>query len=596
MAKAIRYALRFDDAVHHYVDVEVVFPQEWIAERPQRPLDLSLAVWTPGSYMLREYARNLESVHARDQDDRPLRIEKTSKNRWRVLTSAQCQEVKVSYRVYCREMTVRTNWVERDFALLNGAPTFLTPVGHADVPCQVSIVLPTAWGRIVTSLKQLEPGGDFIADDYDDLVDSPILCGNPDLQFFVEDDKEHLLATVGGGHIFDGNRAATDAARIVQAHQKFWNCTPYARYVFLNLLTEGRGGLEHRNSSVLMSSPWVSRSRDDYVDWLGLVSHEFFHVWNIKRLRPEALGPFDYEAENYTQSLWIAEGLTAYYDDLQVHRAGLSTQAEYLARLSRNIEQVQKAPGRLVQSLAQASWDAWIKFYRRDENTDNSAVSYYAKGCVVGFLLDAKIRQHTQDKACLDTVMRQAYEKFSGKHGYREQAFRQLAQDVAGADLQDFFAQTVDSTHELDYQQALDWWGLTFEVPEMARAEHVPQKIGGYMGVQTRVVGHKLLVSQVLRDTPAYQCGLNVDDEIIAWDNFRVGPAQFAQRVEQTPPGSQVTLLVARRDRLLGLEVQVQKASRTSWRLYVRTKRSDAQQARLSRWLGTTQASSGVGG
>ena len=215
----------------------------------------------------------------------------------------------------------------------------------------------------------------------------------------------------------------------------FWGAAPYPRYVIFNLLTESGGGLEHKNACTLMSSRWKSRTREGYLDWLGLVSHEFFHAWNGKRLRPVELGPFDYEREVYTRGLWMVEGITSYYGDLMVRRAGFSTRKEYLKALGKTIEGVQTTPGRLVQSLDESSFDAWIKLYRRDENTGNSGVSYYTKGEVVAFLLDAKIRRATGGQRSLDDAMRLAYQRYSGERGYRPEEMRKVFEEVAGTGL-----------------------------------------------------------------------------------------------------------------------------------------------------------------
>ncbi|HET6347102.1 MAG TPA: hypothetical protein VFH51_19360, partial [Myxococcota bacterium] len=503
MIRSIRYTLRFPSASQHYVDIEATFPGE------AGGITLMLAVWTPGSYMLREYARHLEGVRAASFTGEALAVRKVAKNRWHVACDGD-GDVAVSYRVYGRELTVRNNWIERDFAMLNGAPTFLTRVGSERTPHDVTVELPATWKSVYTAMPKHPDGGPchYRAEDFDQLVDSPLLLGNAAAYPFEVGEKEHVLVNEGEGGVWDGPRSAADVAKLVQQNLKMWGALPYPRYVFLNVLCDGRGGLEHKDSSVMMASRWATRTRSDYVDWLGLISHEFFHVWNIKRLRPEALGPFDYEREVPTRSLWVAEGLTAYYDDLNVHRAGLSTQKEYLERLSKSIEQVQTTPGRRVQPLGDASFDAWIKHYRRDENTDNTAISYYIKGTVVGFLLDAKIRQATGNKKCLDDVMRLAFSRYAGARGYREEEFRAAAQEVAAAPLGSWFGTAVDSTEELDFTEALAWYGLQFKKPEAAKADgEAPPNKAGWLGISSRQEGGRLMVSEVVRDTPAYSAG-----------------------------------------------------------------------------------------
>lgn len=587
----IEYTLRFGGAVQHYVDVDAVFATDNAA-----PLELMMAVWTPGSYMLREYARHVEAVHATDAAGRALVVTKTRKNRWSV-ADHRAGGVRLHYRVYCREMTVRNNWVEQDFAMLNGAATFLTRVHNNAVPHGVRIELPGTWKKIVTALPPHADGdvGHFVASDFDTLVDSPWLLGNPAIREFEVGGKNHVLATEGGGEIWDGARAAADTQKLVETNLALWGSLPYGRYVFINLLTEGRGGLEHKDSTVLMASRWAARQRSDYVSWLGLVSHEFFHVWNIKRLRPEVLGPFDYEAEAHTPSLWIAEGLTAYYDDLNVRRAGLSSPREYLDALSKSIGQLQTTPGRAVQTLAASSFDAWIKYYRRDENSDNSGVSYYTKGTLVGFLLDAKIRAATDGTKSLDDVMRLAFARYSGARGYTEAQFRALCDEVAGASLGEFFARAVDSTAELVYDDALAWFGLVFvkkaeakgEPAEEGRADkETAQPKPGWLGISTRGEGGRLLITEIVRDAPAFAAGLNVDDELLAIDDYRVAANRLSDRLRLYPPTTVVTLLVARRERLVRLSVRLGEEPAKAWSLAPDPQATAEQQARLEAWLG----------
>jgi predicted metalloprotease with PDZ domain len=379
----IRYTLSFPAPHTHYVDVAASVPTSG-----QPHVELMMAVWTPGSYLVREYERHVEDVTAQTPDGRDLAVEKTAKNRWRIATGG-LPAIVVEYRVYGREMSVRTNWIESRFAFLNGAATFLTLADKTPRPHEITIVPAEGWTTSLTGLSVADEPHRYCAPDYDTLVDSPMLVGTPAVYDFVVNGVTHSLVNEGESGVFDGERAAGDVEAIVREHLRMWGTMPYDRYVFLNLITEAGGGLEHRNSAVLMTSRWATRTRKAYIGWLELVSHEFFHVWHIKRLRPIELGPFDYEREAYTRSLWAVEGITEYYGHLLLHRAGLTTRDEFLEALSEKIDALQTTPGRLVQSVAQASYDAWIKLYRPDENTPNTSISYYTKGAVIAFLLDA---------------------------------------------------------------------------------------------------------------------------------------------------------------------------------------------------------------
>ena len=580
-AEPLRYTLSFPAPQTHYMEVSVSVPTE---RRPD--VELMMAVWTPGSYLVREYERNLENVTAASPDGRALGVVKSDKNRWRITTGGAAT-VTVKYRVYAREMSVRTNWVEAGFALVNGAPTFLTLADRTPRAHELVITPAAGWARSMTSLPEMAGGAHrYRAPDFDTLADSPIVIGNPAVHEFTVDGKKHYLVNEGEGGIFDGARAAKDLEAIVREYRRMWGFLPYEKYLFLNLLTESGGGLEHKNSTVLMASRWTTRTRRTYNNWLNLASHEFFHAWNVKRLRPVELGPFDYENEVHTKNLWIAEGVTEYYGALTLHRAGITTREEYLDSVSDNIEELQTTPGRLVQSAEMASFDAWIKYYRPDENSINTAVSYYTKGAVVGLLLDARVRKATNGAKSLDDVMKAAYEKYSGMRGYTADEFRVVAEQVAGTSLKAFWDSAVSGTDELDYKEALDTLGLRF------RSVSVPADRPGraWLGIGTRNDAGRLVVTQVRRDTPALAAGLNVDDEILAIDDYRVRADRLDNRLEQYRSGDKAVFLVARREQLLRLELTFGTEPARAWRLEVNPSATEAQQSSRGRWLNPGRA------
>jgi len=549
---AISYTVRIPAPQTHYVEVEAAVPTGG-----QPHVELMMAVWTP--YVIREYAKNLEAVTARTADGRALVIEKSRKNRWRVETGG-ADPVMVSYRVYCHVMGVQDNWVDDEFALLNGAPTFLTLADGVARPHDVRIVLPPEWKTTATGMPPA-PGDSnhYRAPDYETLVDSPIVAGNPAVHEFIVEAKPHYLVDVGEDGVFDGGRAAGDLARIVREDARMWGGLPYDRYLFLNLLTGGGGGMEHSNSTALMSDRWSTRSRRNYLRWLDLASHEFFHAWNVKRLRPAELTPGEYETEPYTTSLGIAEGFTSYYGPLMVRRAGLSTEDELLAVLSREIRELQTTPGRLVESLSLSSFDTWIKFYRPDENSVNTAISYYTKGAVAGFLLDARVRTATQGAKTLDDVMRVALARNPVGGGYTPAAFRAAASEAAGTDLSGWFARVFDSTAELDYREALDWFGLRF-----GRESQSQQ---AWLGAETKVEDGRLVVTHIPRGTPAYEAGLDTGDEIVGFGDFRVRAADWERQLANYQPGDRLALLVARRGRLARIGVTLGREPAMAWTL-----------------------------
>lgn len=587
----IRYSVSFPAPHTHYVEVEA-----WVPTSGAADVDLMMAVWTPGSYLVREYAKHVDDLTAQTPDGKKLGVSKTRKNRWRIATGG-ADEVRVSYRVYGRTMSVQMNWIDDSFALLNGAATFLTLADDVSRPHEVTVEPAQGWKSVIAGLPDA-PGGKpnhFLAEDFDELVDGPIYAGNPAVYEFEVDGVPHLLVNEGEGGLWDGPRSAKDVEAIVRVQRDFWGFLPYKRYVFFNILGESGGGLEHKNSTVLMASRWATRTRSSYLGWLNLVSHEFFHVWNVKRLRPIELGPFDYENEVQTPSLWIAEGITAYYDRLFVRRAGLCTTAEFLAgdppsfgndQTLSEVERLQTTHGRLVQSLADSSLDTWIKLYRRDENTPNMSISYYVKGAVVAFLLDAKIRKTTEGAKSLDDVMRLAYPRYSGETGFTAEQFEAMASEVAGTDLSDFFDRAIRSTEELDYDEAFDWFGLRFSKDKNRKATSSKKRAKGWLGISAKNEDGRLMVTQVKRETPGYEAGFNVGDEILGIGEDRIPAGQWSKRLEYFEPGDKVSILIARRDRFRRLEATFGQEPPRDWTLEALPTPSDAQKKHRANWLG----------
>jgi predicted metalloprotease with PDZ domain len=584
-------------------------------------------------------------------EGKPLPFEKTRKNRWQVET-AGVANFTVKYRVYCNELSVRTNWVGKQFAMLNGAPTFLTIPGRLDEKHVVKLMLPNGWTRSATSLKQTgDTPHTFVAEDFDELVDSPIVAGNIYVYPFTVGGVEHQLVNVGESGYWDGTKAATDLKRVVEAHQEMWKVVPYDRYLFLNMIAESGGGLEHNNSCLIMTSRWSFRDSRRYQSWLSLASHEFFHTWNVRRLRPQPLAKYDYENEVYTDGLWIAEGITSYYEDLALVRAGLISRNDFLSQLSRNVQGVQRTDGRKVQSLKDSSFDAWIKFYRPDENASNTRISYYSKGAVVAFLLDAKIRKRTKGKKSLDDVMRVMFKKYS-KPGFTSEQFRKTASDVAGTDLSDWFVSVIDSTDELDYSD-IEALGIVVPnkeepaeskpdspkstekkspdaesengktrprkkgkpkskaaqkaeskskpddseaVSESGKASSVqlksktPAKLKPWLGISTSDSSGRVTISSVKQNSPGFDVGLNTGDEVIALNGFRV-TGSVESRLDQYEVGEEVELLIARRGELITIRVEIGSLETENWQLRFVAKPSESQNLQLDRWLNGAEAS-----
>lgn len=583
----IQYRVSFRQSESHRVDIELTVPTDGKAT-----IELMMPVWTPGSYLVREYARQIETITASNGlSNAPLHLEKRTKNRWQI-ECAGVSEIVVRYTLYCREMGVRTNWVERDFAFLTGAATYLTRVDTLDRQHIVRLDATPNWPHVATSLaKQSDDTWVRVAKNFDELVDSPIVLGNIDVQSFECGGAKHYLASVGTDGLWNTKAAVKDVQRIVETEQKFWGEVPYAEYWFLNLATESGGGLEHDNSTVLMTSRWTMRQKSKYTDWLGLVSHEFFHTWNVRRLRPKALTNYDFENEQYTNELWVAEGVTSYYDDLLLARSGLCSPKEYLDRISKGIAGVQNAPGRLVQPLSQSSFDAWIKFYRPDENANNSRVSYYTKGSLVAMVLDAEIRLATKNAKSLDDVMRQLWKEHR-VGGYVTADVLRIANQVSGQKLDAWFQDHIDGTKELDFASMLKVYGLEWKPKESKESTDKKEltenkeKFGStYVGMDVTAQQGKAMIDKVTKGSPAENAGINSGDELISLDGYRIAAESWSERLGLYRPNETLECIVARRGKILKLPLKLGEQPKESWTLQRIAKPSDEQEVAWQSWL-----------
>lgn len=453
----ITFTVRFPAPDKHVAEIEAWYPTNGRAS-----VELMMPIWTPGFYRVENYASQVRDLSANTPDGQALKVEQPKKNRWMVQTGG-AKSIAVSYKLRCESRSVTTNWVGDDLAVLNGAATFLTLAETGKRPHDIRLELPGSWERSITALGAAPDGraNHYRAADFDTLVDSPIVAGNPELHEFDVAGSKHVVANFGDFTGWDGKRAAGDLETLVREHRRMWGALPFKRYVFLCVFRRGGGGLEHRDSTLVTCNAAAMRTPASYLSWLNFVSHEYFHAFNAKRLRPVELGPFDYEKAPRTSGLWVAEGITSYYDGLVTTRAGLAQPKDFLARRSANIDRLQKSPGRLKQTLEQASLDVWTSSFS-GLGGDSQTVSYYVKGPVVAFLLDAKIRQESRGTKSLDDVMRLAYERYSGEKGFTADQFRKTAEEVAGVDLQAWFHKAIASAEELDYAEALDWFGLQF--------------------------------------------------------------------------------------------------------------------------------------
>jgi len=557
-----------------------------------------LPTWVPGSYLIREFARHFISVRAQNPAG-AVTIVKEAKDTWR---AASCVgPLTVVAKVYAFDLSVRTAYLDVTRGYFNGGAMFLCPVGREGAPCTLQIAPPHGpvhgeW-RCATTLTPAEDAWTFRADDYDELIDHPVEMSAFQLGEFSAGGRAHQIAISGRADV-DMARVERDLAHVCQYQiDLFGGTPPFPRnYLFqVMVVGDGHGGLEHRSSTSLLTSrkslplPGSADTTDDYVNFLGLASHEYFHAWNVKRIKPQAFTPYDLSRESYTRQLWVFEGITSYYDDLALVRSGVISTPKYLELLGRAITNVLRTPGRHVQSIADASFDAWIKFYRPDENSPNAGVSYYAKGALVALALDLALR--LEGRSTLDDLMRALWQRHGeAGSGVPEDRIRMLASELAGRDLSDFFARYVDGTEDPPLAELLGGHGIALELRAATGANDrggkpaTTSKSRTWLGAK---LGADLKLQHVFTGGPAERAGLAPGDTLVAFDGVRASLEGLNTLLERRPPSAHVPIHHFRRDELmLSNVVLVAAPLDTAW-LALDDKATDTALARRAAWLGT---------
>jgi predicted metalloprotease with PDZ domain len=592
----IRYAIRPADPGAHLFHVTVSIDQP--DPQGQR---FALPAWNPGSYMIREFARHIVRLTAL-AGQRKLRVEKLDKHTWRC--AATEEEVTLAYEVYAFDLSVRAAYLDPEQALFNGAALFLAPIGRERDDCRLDIFPPPgaragSW-RLVTGLSPARGTragecGTYLARDYDELIDCPVQMGRFAHRRFDVHGTPHEIAIAGRVARLDLNRIQTDLTRLCEAHVRLFEPRrpqpPFDRYAFLTLaVDEGYGGLEHRNSSALICRrddlPYMGmkESTEGYRRFLGLVSHEYFHVWNVKRIRPRAFVPYDLARENYTRLLWVFEGFTAYYDDLMLARAGLMSRAQYLEALGRTLSTVMQRSARLKQSLAESSFDAWIKYYRQDENAPNSVVSYYQKGALVALALDLSIRQESGGRRSLDDLMRWLWRQWrqagASYAGVGEEAIVDALAQSTGLDLARAVRAWAEGTRDPDFATLLQTVGISLQRKLALESPHF-----ALLGLQLHGSGDAR-IAQVFDAGPAQQAGLAAGDVLVAMDDLRVMPARMDALLARYSPGDAVQVLAFRREELHRFELKLARQAPPRFVLEVDDKASAVVKRRRDAWCG----------
>ncbi len=542
--KGIQYTISIPNPNNHYAEVTLE-----ISNPKAGNLELYMPVWTPGSYLVREFSKNIESFYysfadgnidksaliaANQSGTSPVKSAKQSKNTWVITVPKNTKKITVGYRVYCFELSVRTSYIESQQALLNMASVLLTAKGYENLAGTELVSFPKTWQNFACTLDELPSGGvpeigtsrsiKFSYPNFDELVDAPLQLGNFEMLKFEVRGIPHYVAMVGINNA-NAQKLTTDMALVCETMTQIVDEHPCKKYIFfVHNVDNGGGGLEHKNSSVLMMQRLGYNDPGRYKGFLGLVAHEYFHLWNVKRIRPRELGPFNYNQENYTTLLWVAEGITSYYDEIALMRAGFSQPNEFLGSMAAYINSHENRPGSRVGSVSEMSFDAWIKEYRPNENSKNSTYSYYSKGVVIGALLDAWICSKTGGTKSLDDVMKYLWKNFAlntsknpNGEGFTEQDFKKALENAVGSSCEPFFSKLVHGYDDLqpEIEQSLGKDGIKLEVSKTTMTRDV-------MGISTELTGGKTVVKTVTRGSFAEQIGIQPNDEVLAINGFRV--------------------------------------------------------------------------
>jgi len=574
-AQTIAYQLRMPKPQNHYFEVEMT-----LSDFKEKELNLKLPVWAPGSYLVREFSKNLNLVKAYDEKNNEIQVVKKTKNTWTIKSNGE-KKIKVKYEVYSFELSVRTSFLDLTHGFVSGSCVFMFVDGHKDKKGTLEIVKPSIFKTISTAVPKAsisiakDGSENFEFTNYDQLVDCPIEIGNQVVFDFMASGVKHTVAMYGEGN-YDVPSLKRDMAKVIETETAVFGVNPNKEYVFIvHNVVDGQGGLEHCNSSTLSVNRWTYDG-SEYMNFLNLVAHEYFHLWNVKRIRPIELGPFDYDQENYTSLLWVMEGFTSYYDELLMLRAGFYTKEEFLNKLQGSINYVEGSVGSRVQPVAHASFDAWIKAYRPTENSANTTMTYYSRGSILAAIFDAMIIDNFKGKQCLDNFLQHLYKKFYVElnRGFSEAEFKTELEKFTGKNLDDFFKKYINGTEILPYAEVFDKVGLNVKDITTFKPS---------LGASVRDEGGKLIVKNVRAGSCAEDAGISVGDEIVGCNGNRVDQSMFEAMMAGLNTAETAELLIARDEKLFSVKVRMTNFRKPAFQL---VKQSDTKNESLyNYWL-----------
>jgi predicted metalloprotease with PDZ domain len=548
-SQSLSYQLRMPKPQNHYFEVEMT-----LSDFKEKQLDIKMPVWAPGSYLVREFSKNVNLVRAFDDKGKEIQVQKKKKNTWTISTDGN-KKIRVKYEVYSFELSVRTPFLDLTHGFVSGSGVFMYVEGYKDKKGILEVIPHSSFKTITTALPkaailvQKDGSQSFEFLNYDQLVDCPIEIGNQTVFDFMASGTKHTVAMYGEA-FYDIESLKIDMTKIIDAETAIFGSNPNKDYVFIvHNVVDGQGGLEHANSCVLSVNRWTYGG-SEYRNFLNLVAHEYFHLWNVKRIRPIELGPFDYDQENYTTLLWVMEGFTSYYDELILRRAGYYTKEEILAKIQSSVNYVEGSVGARVQPVAHASFDAWIKAYRPTENSANTSMTYYSRGTIHGAVFDAMIIDNSKGKQGLDHFMKHLFQKFyiEMNRGFTEAEFKSELEKFVGKNLDDFFKNYIHGTEIIPYAEIFDKIGVSVKDVTTFKPS---------FGAAVREENGKIMVKSIRANSCAEDAGIRVGDEIIGCNGFRVNQAMLEGIMNGLNISETAELLVAREEKLFSVKVKM---------------------------------------
>lgn len=548
-AQEVKYKLRMPRPQNHYYHVEME-----LNDVKSDEVNIKMPIWAPGSYLAREFAKNVNLVKAYDENGKDLTVKKANKNTWSIKRN-KASKITINYEVYAFELSVRTSFLDLTHGFVSGSGVFMYVDGCKGHNGTVEVFPHEAFSKVTTALKPVgesvasDASKKFTFEDYDQLVDCPIEIGNQ-LEFsFEAAGLRHHVAMYNFGN-YDIPKLKEDMAKVIDGATSVFGENPNDEYTFIiHNVVNAQGGLEHRNSTVLSVNRWTYEG-PKYKNFLKLVAHEYFHLWNVKRIRPVELGPFDYDNENYTSLLWVMEGFTSYYEKLILLKEGIYTKKEFLDKMFSSLNYVEGSVGSRVQPVSHASFDAWIKAYRHNENSRNTTMSYYSRGSVIAMMLDSKIIQKYNGKKSLNDFMQLIYKKYYLKkgRGFSESEFKNELVSFLGENMDEFYAKYIDGTEIPDYNAQFSPIGLN--VAYIGRSE--PS-----VGLTLTQSGGKTIVKGIRANSAAEDAGISVNDEIIGFNGLRADKSSFDAYAKNVEKGERINILLSRDNELFSVDIFV---------------------------------------